>query len=1073
MRRRADVARLPPLGYGEAPLDYPNRDNAGESNDEATGEPACTARSMLLVLFAAGVNAAPRASNRERHSRNVSRTQIAIAKFERTRGAARSGVGVDCSRMNAAATNAGDASGKSGPYEFVDVLKQEYGAIHLRSATDEDGAAPADPFPGKRLDDVRHEMWKKETAALCLSGGGIRSASFCLGAVQALAREGYLRNFHYLSSVSGGGYLGSMLAAWGYRAGADYGEVEKGLEAKSAKVDPVGRLRDYTSYLAPRYGLLSTDTWTLFSTYLRNLLLNWLMLVPLFCALFLVPHFVVAIASDLVRLPPATIALTTADAMLVAGVLLSVIAIVLWRGTSSLLGRPGARGPRVSAAITGLSIVAGALICTSAFIIQAREFDHPWTAPLGLAAQIAANAIAFVIALVPGEPLRYLAIFLREEAASIPALRLPFAYALLGVAAWLWFRVAQVEIRPLGAVRSWTNLLISFVAAGTATGLALHGWYELFRGGAERAEVARYFWTFAPPSLGVVFGLAEILLIGLVSKQTDDFDREWWARMGARLLIAALLWLALFAIVLLVPAALRSLDLPEIRLLSPALGALILLAGAAIARIAFTRAGAAAGKPDLAPVSAAKGEMFLNAAALAFLVLFLCAVAFALDAALDWISGRPPAPRGGWSRAFSYRYGWEDVWLLLAGFTLVLWIAPRFIHVNRFSLHAMYRERLIRAFLGGTRANRAQPATLDREWKEDQQYKQRDPDPFTGFDRHDNPIFGWLDPRRRAPIAPAAAPKGAAPKSPPFLVVNCALNLAGGERLAWQERKAASFTISALHAGSEDTKYRASRAYAGEVGGITLGTALTISGAAVSPNAGQHSSPILAAVLTLFNARLGSWLGNPGDDATSLKQGPTYALQPLVRELLGRADAKSPWIHLSDGGHFDNLGIYEAVKRGCRWIVAIDASADPERRYTDLGNAIRKIRLDLGARLELTGGWWIGGVDFGARGRYCALFRIRYRGLPDFHWGSLLYVKPAIYLHPSHELPMDVVQYSRAAPAFPHESTVDQFFTESQFESYRALGEHEMAKILEYCKVPGDFAQLFEAAPEYVKQKRA
>jgi hypothetical protein len=67
VRRRADVARLPPLGYGEAPLDYPNRDNVGESNDEATGEPACTARSMLLVLFAAGVDAALLALDRRLH----------------------------------------------------------------------------------------------------------------------------------------------------------------------------------------------------------------------------------------------------------------------------------------------------------------------------------------------------------------------------------------------------------------------------------------------------------------------------------------------------------------------------------------------------------------------------------------------------------------------------------------------------------------------------------------------------------------------------------------------------------------------------------------------------------------------------------------------------------------------------------------------------------------------------------------------------------------------------------------------------------------------------------------------
>ena len=91
-----------------------------------------------------------------------------------------------------------------------------------------------------------------------------------------------------------------------------------------------------------------------------------------------------------------------------------------------------------------------------------------------------------------------------------------------------------------------------------------------------------------------------------------------------------------------------------------------------------------------------------------------------------------------------------------------------------------------------------------------------------------------------------------------------ALNLVGGKRLAWQERRAESFTISPLHCGSLYRGYRRSRIYGG-VDGISLGTAVTISGAAVSSNMGYHSSSAAVTfVLTLFNARLGWWLGNPG-----------------------------------------------------------------------------------------------------------------------------------------------------------------------------------------------------------------
>src|SRR5260370_38479443 len=94
-------------------------------------------------------------------------------------------------------------------------------------------------------------------------------------------------------------------------------------------------------------------------------------------------------------------------------------------------------------------------------------------------------------------------------------------------------------------------------------------------------------------------------------------------------------------------------------------------------------------------------------------------------------------------------------------------------------------------------------------------------------------------------------------------VQTCALPiLVAGERLAWQQRKAASFTVSALHSGSDDLCYRRSCSFGGE-GGISLGTAVAISGAAASPNMGYHSSPALTFIMTLFNARPGSWPGHP------------------------------------------------------------------------------------------------------------------------------------------------------------------------------------------------------------------
>ena len=97
---------------------------------------------------------------------------------------------------------------------------------------------------------------------------------------------------------------------------------------------------------------------------------------------------------------------------------------------------------------------------------------------------------------------------------------------------------------------------------------------------------------------------------------------------------------------------------------------------------------------------------------------------------------------------------------------------------------------------------------------------------------------------------------------------------------------------------------------------------------------------------------------------------------------------------------------YEAVRRGCRDIVVVDASCDPDRNYDDLGNAIRKIRIDLGVRIERAGPLRIGPRELQAEGRYCALFDVIY---DDTRSGSLLYIKTAVYPK-AENMPIDVLQ---------------------------------------------------------------
>ncbi len=133
--------------------------------------------------------------------------------------------------------------------------------------------------------------------ALCFSGGGIRSATFGLGILQSLAKQGLLDKFHYLSTVSGGGFIGSWLSAWIKRKTLD--TVQKNLVAKDlvegeVEAPEITHLRSYSNYMSPQLGLLSADTWTLIAVYLRNLLLNWTVLIPLITAFLLLPKLFVS-----------------------------------------------------------------------------------------------------------------------------------------------------------------------------------------------------------------------------------------------------------------------------------------------------------------------------------------------------------------------------------------------------------------------------------------------------------------------------------------------------------------------------------------------------------------------------------------------------------------------------------------------------------------------------------------------------------------------------------------------------------------------------------------------------------
>jgi hypothetical protein len=150
--------------------------------------------------------------------------------------------------------------------------------------------------------------------------------------------------------------------------------------------------------------------------------------------------------------------------------------------------------------------------------------------------------------------------------------------------------------------------------------------------------------------------------------------------------------------------------------------------------------------------------------------------------------------------------------------------------------------------------------------------------------------------------------------------------------------------MTPLACGNPFVHFVPTRFYGDRRDGVTLGTAMAISGAAVSPNQGYHSSPVVGLLLMLFNVRLGWWLGNPrGGPRVYRRDGPLLSIRPVLDELAGRTTDAGRYVYLSDGGHFENLGLYEMVRRRCHFILVSDEGSDPSGALDDLSNAVRKI----------------------------------------------------------------------------------------------------------------------------------
>jgi hypothetical protein len=570
--------------------------------------------------------------------------------------------------------------------------------------------------------------------------------------------------------------------------------------------------------------------------------------------------------------------------------------------------------------------------------------------------------------------------------------------------------------------------------------------------------------VFAVPLILLLMASIGLLITGFTSRFAKDQDQEWWARAGAWIFIVVIAWTVVHLLVLHGPLLILHLESAYNTLANDGLRK---LTWADWGRVFATVSGITAGvitlfggfsartpanskeaaKSGTGGVLLALGTQLLAPIFLGFLIILISIATDWLLVTLPsqtishWVANvylpKPTTPLSEWHITLLKETPFTVAAILSVAVAVIGIGFGWLINTNKFSLQYLWRNRIIRAYLGASHRNRR-------------------PDPFTGFDSYDNLQMHELWPQPGAggkcdkrEDRPEGDLHEARDSKKLFHVLNMALNLSGGEKLQWKDRKAESFTVSPLHAGSYWLGYRRSRRYGGP-DGITLGGSVAISGAFVSPNMGfMMTSPIVRFLMAVFNVRFGWWLGNPGPagDDTFHLESPLLSVRPFLAEAFGSTDDRSPYVYLSDGGHFENLGLYEMVLRRCRFIVVSDATTDPEYSFQSLAMSIRQIRVDLGVPIDIPD-LAVGMPSQTLKNKYCAIGKIRYscvdrdpndRTKEDADYdGILIFIKPSLI----GQEPRDVINYWQGRSTFPQEVITDQWFSEAQFESYRALGSY-------------------------------
>jgi len=610
--------------------------------------------------------------------------------------------------------------------------------------------------------------------------------------------------------------------------------------------------------------------------YVRNLLLNLLVLLPLIAAALLLPRLAFGAVEWLF-----TLGLWQAAPLIIAVGVAVPLAVLLpnLRRVSPLpkQGEPG-QEPSVG--------------------IDDREARVPWYARQGtiqLGVVIPFLAAACMTATSYWQYLSRGGALEDERIWRIAILAGAVFFVYLGLIHWVGrFYRSWLKLR----MAIWSLVIATIGAAAAAVGLfwSLGKILTTF----DDAWLALAFGT---PITLAAYSFIVVIQLGLLGAKFPDDQREWWSRLRAWTLIYSLAWAGVFTVALWVPILL-------LKWLgaSGGVAALAGWAGSTFAGIQAGRTGAAtAGSGDVSPRASARSSpsssdrarrLALLVAPYIFVAGLLALVALAIHILLAWSFAGNALLDERLSRLNAAElmrsphivaYPSPILLVIVVGLAAVSMFISWRIGVNEFSMHHFYKNRLVRCYLGASR------------WQE------RKANWFTGFDGSDDLPLSYFD--HRAP-----ADNGTGAKRPwmvhpgPYPIVNAALNLVAGEDLAWQERKATSFVFTPKYCGYDIDRavlqkdkgghwpdaYAPTRSYVAQGVGPTLGAAMAISGAAANPNMGKVTTAASAFLMTVFNARLGWWLPNPrrkgwfGWDRSGPALGITYTAD--LTEVLYQAE---------------------------------------------------------------------------------------------------------------------------------------------------------------------------------------